>query len=58
MTDEQVVAFVDRYIPGYVYFGDGVQLGDIATGKRPPWNGNGLQLVIDENREVVGSSEF
>lgn len=27
MSDNQVKAFVDRYIPGYVFFGSGVQQG-------------------------------
>ncbi|KAI0359620.1 P-loop containing nucleoside triphosphate hydrolase protein [Trametes cingulata] len=61
MTDEQVEKFVDRYIPGYVFFGDGVVDGyEEAPGKRslPPWSGHGLQIRIGENREVVDVSKF
>ncbi|EJD49727.1 P-loop containing nucleoside triphosphate hydrolase protein [Auricularia subglabra TFB-10046 SS5] len=56
MSDEQVTAFVDRYIPGYVHFGDGVHKG--GDGMVPPWLGRGLQLVVDENRNVIRSVEF
>ncbi|GJE91428.1 hypothetical protein PsYK624_075780 [Phanerochaete sordida] len=61
MTDEQVEKFVDRYIPGYVFFGDGVTNGqlDKAGGvQRPPWLGNGLCIQIGEGREVVNVSKF
>lgn len=41
MTDEQVKVFIDRYIPGYHFFGDGITVGgtDPRSGKpvRPPW---------------------
>ncbi|VDB95937.1 unnamed protein product [Peniophora sp. CBMAI 1063] len=41
MTDEQVKRFIDRYIPGYHFFGRGVVAGGVlpATGERvwPPW---------------------
>lgn len=41
MTDEQVKVFIDRYIPGYHFFGDGIIGGgtDPRSGKpiRPPW---------------------
>lgn len=55
-----VVSFVDRYIPGYVFFGEGVSKpfemqGDV---KHPPWLGNGLRLVIGEERELVAVEEF
>ncbi|KAH7883211.1 P-loop containing nucleoside triphosphate hydrolase protein [Phlebopus sp. FC_14] len=46
MTDEQVKTFVDRYIPGYVFFGDGVAEG--------PWTGkNGLVVTIGSQRELL-----
>ncbi|KAF4598676.1 P-loop containing nucleoside triphosphate hydrolase [Pleurotus pulmonarius] len=60
MSDEGVKHFVDRYIPGYVFFGEGVskpfeEQGDV---KHPPWLGNGLRLVIGEERELVAVEEF
>ncbi|KAI0669676.1 P-loop containing nucleoside triphosphate hydrolase protein [Trametes maxima] len=61
MSDEQVEVFVDRYIPGYVFFGDGVVTGyEEAPGKQtlPPWTGHGLRLQIGENREVVRVTNF
>ncbi|KAI0629018.1 P-loop containing nucleoside triphosphate hydrolase protein [Trametes polyzona] len=61
MSDPQVESFVDRYIPGYVFFGDGVTEGyEEAPGRRvlPPWLGHGLRLRIGENREVLGTSTF
>ncbi|KAN0126244.1 P-loop containing nucleoside triphosphate hydrolase protein [Lactarius tabidus] len=66
MTDEQVRKFVDRYIPGYHFFGAGVLSGghDPQTGAQlyPPWlpkeespdsSLKYLRVTIDENREVV-----
>jgi D-glycerate 3-kinase len=66
MTDEQVNKFVDRYIPGYHFFGAGVLSGghDPQTGAQlsPPWlpkeespdsSLKYLRVTIDENREVV-----
>ncbi|CAL1711373.1 unnamed protein product [Somion occarium] len=61
MTDAQVEAFIDRYIPGYVFFGDGVTKGELQSdGSRhpPPWIGNGLCIQIDENRDIVDVSRF
>jgi len=61
MTDEQVAAFIDRYIPGYVFFGDGVTRGMLledGSRKMPPWAGNGLQVQIDEKRNVVETRVF
>jgi len=68
MTDEQVARFIDRYIPGYIFFGDGVVRG-YGTGKegirvgsekfgRPPWSGRGLRVTLDEKREVLDSQLF
>ncbi|KAH9919382.1 P-loop containing nucleoside triphosphate hydrolase protein [Fomitopsis serialis] len=61
MADEQVEAFVDRYIPGYVFFGDGITEGGVdALGvqRRPPWLGRGLAVEINADREIVRSSTF
>lgn len=60
MTDEQVEQFVDRYIPGYVFFGDGVKEGMMDSGGRqpPPWAGRSLQIQIDENRDIIHQSQF
>ena len=73
MTDEQVtkyvsrsfashivyntVRFVDRYIPGYEFFGKGVTIGGTMEGL-PPWNGKGLQITIDQYRDVIDTKEF
>ncbi|KAI0753104.1 P-loop containing nucleoside triphosphate hydrolase protein [Daedaleopsis nitida] len=61
MTDEQVERFVDRYIPGYVFFGDGVTEGcEEASGRRklPPWTGRALRVVIGESREFNATETF
>ncbi|CCL99232.1 uncharacterized protein FIBRA_01247 [Fibroporia radiculosa] len=61
MTDSQVEAFVDRYIPGYVFFGDGVAQGELnvlGEKQQPPWLQHGLRIEINEMREVVSSSTF
>ncbi|KAL4071295.1 P-loop containing nucleoside triphosphate hydrolase protein [Scleroderma yunnanense] len=58
MTDEQVKAFVDRYIPGYVFFADGVTTGSGERGRTPRWIGNGLAVVIGPERELIHTSKF
>ncbi|KAJ3480809.1 hypothetical protein NLI96_g8098 [Meripilus lineatus] len=69
MTDEQVESFIDRYIPGYVFFGDGVlktdpigsRSGDEEGGsgiRQPPWIGKSLCIQIDEQRRVVHVLDF
>ncbi|KAF8526053.1 P-loop containing nucleoside triphosphate hydrolase protein [Hysterangium stoloniferum] len=57
MTDEQVKSFVDRYIPGYVFFSEGVRKGGLREGP-PSWQGQGLAVTIDEDRQVVGTEYF
>ncbi|KAJ7733547.1 P-loop containing nucleoside triphosphate hydrolase protein [Mycena maculata] len=52
MTDAGVKAFVDRYIPGYVFFGDGPTVG--FGSQQPRWIGNSLRILVDHNRVVVG----
>jgi len=42
--------FVDRYIPGYVFF-----LGDLT--QDPRWKGRSLVLTLDNNREVIAVSQ-
>ncbi|KAG6857198.1 hypothetical protein H0H87_008264 [Tephrocybe sp. NHM501043] len=53
MSDEGVKAFVDRYIPGYVFFGD-----IPAPSTTPRWAGRGLKLLIDEERRQLGVEKF
>lgn len=53
--------FVDRYIPGYVFFGDGVTAGyEEGSGRRtlPPWSGHGLRVQIGAEREPVRVDRF
>ncbi|KAF8622751.1 hypothetical protein AX15_006841 [Amanita polypyramis BW_CC] len=52
MSDEAVKAFIDRYIPGYVFFGNG--LTESTT--RVKWAGKHLRIFLGEGREVVDSS--
>lgn len=52
---------MDRYIPGYVYFGGGVKQGydeNTDNNKRPPWNGMGLEILLEEGRGVVDCCTF
>ncbi|EJT96729.1 P-loop containing nucleoside triphosphate hydrolase protein [Dacryopinax primogenitus] len=63
MSDEQVKAFVDRYLPGYYYFSDGVAHGydvppDEGSQSQTAWAGRGLRVVIDRGRHVVRSETF
>ncbi len=54
-----LLRFIDRYIPGYVFFGDGITgAGLTDPSQRPAWIGNGLCLQIDEHRDLVDVSEF
>ncbi|KAJ7502942.1 P-loop containing nucleoside triphosphate hydrolase protein [Mycena galericulata] len=53
MSDEGVKTFVDRYIPGYVFFGDGPMIG--FGSQHPPWIGNSLRIYINHDRVVVGT---
>ncbi|KLO17683.1 P-loop containing nucleoside triphosphate hydrolase protein [Schizopora paradoxa] len=65
LTDEQVKTFIDRYIPGYVFFLEGIQNGLIDPSstsddqdKQPKWKGNGLKVTLDEDRALVATSLF
>ena len=54
-------SFVDRYIPGYVFFGDGVTEGyEDESGQRrlPPWSGRAARIVIGEKRELLRVERF
>ncbi|KAG6920190.1 hypothetical protein DXG01_004959 [Tephrocybe rancida] len=53
MSDEAVKAFVDRYIPGYVFFGD-IPPPSVT----PRWTGRSLRLLIDEERRQLGVETF
>jgi len=54
-------SFVDRYIPGYVFFGDTVENGYVdehGQAVPPPWRGNALRIVIGGEREVISTAPF
>ncbi|KAJ3575051.1 hypothetical protein NP233_g1360 [Leucocoprinus birnbaumii] len=56
MTDEAVKGFVDRYIPGYVFFGDA---SPEHTSIAPPrWLGKSLTVIIDGKRTFLKAVEF
>ncbi|KIM40286.1 hypothetical protein M413DRAFT_446466, partial [Hebeloma cylindrosporum] len=57
LTDAAVKSFVDRYIPGYVFFGDHF-LSPVGGRDVPPWAGKALVLTLDEAREVTEVSTF
>jgi D-glycerate 3-kinase len=52
MTDDEVKAFIGRYMPGYELWLEGVQSA------HAPWKGRGLQLVVGEEREILGTRDF
>lgn len=52
MTDAQVIAFVDRYMPAYELFLDGVRSPEAR------WHGAGLAVQLGEEREVISTSHF
>lgn len=53
---------MDRYIPGYVFFGDGMRRGTVdeagGGGQLPPWHGQGLVVELDLERKVQSTSLF
>lgn len=51
MSDEQVDAFVQRYMPGYELWKEGIWQTEA------PWTGRGLRLVYGSDREVVTVDE-
>jgi D-glycerate 3-kinase len=58
--DRTISRFIDRYLPGYIFFGGGPisGSGDQRHDKMPPWLGNGLKIIVDQNREPVGEEAF
>lgn len=46
-----LVRFIDRYIPGYVFF------GDIST-QDTRWAGKGLKISLNDTREMVDCATF
>jgi len=56
MTDDAVKGFVDRYIPGYVFFGDIPPPFRVAD--PPRWIGKSLALIIDDHLTLVKAVEF
>ncbi|CAO1638010.1 unnamed protein product [Parajaminaea phylloscopi] len=49
MTDDEVLAFVERYMPGYELFGSGVLRPDA------PWSGRMLRIGLDRDRQVTAA---
>jgi D-glycerate 3-kinase len=63
IVDNIMSSFVDRYIPGYVFFGDGVTKGlssgeGTETKQLPSWIGKGLSVTIGDDREFLYASNF
>ncbi|KAF7973967.1 hypothetical protein HWV62_13940 [Athelia sp. TMB] len=54
MTDEEIKAFVERYMPGYELWNGGVTEGEHAAA----WRGNGYRLVFGKDRDVTRVEEF
>ncbi|KPV71596.1 uncharacterized protein RHOBADRAFT_56448 [Rhodotorula graminis WP1] len=52
MTDEQVKHFIARYMPGYELWLRGID------DPKSTWAGNGLRVVIDKRRDVLGVEHF
>ncbi|EKM81117.1 hypothetical protein AGABI1DRAFT_71924 [Agaricus bisporus var. burnettii JB137-S8] len=55
MPDDAVKEFVDRYIPGYVFFGD---VSSNAETNPQKWLGKSLTVVINNQRELQRAVEF
>ncbi|KAF8967975.1 P-loop containing nucleoside triphosphate hydrolase protein [Flammula alnicola] len=58
MSDAAVKSFVDRYIPGYIFFGDLAPSASDHPPKAAKWVKKGLTLVLDETRSVTGTAAF
>lgn len=49
-----LVRFIDRYIPGYVFFGDASTQDTCGT----RWAGKGLKILLNNTREMVDCATF
>jgi len=56
MSDDKVKTFIDRYIPGYVFFGDVSTQDTVHYGTR--WAGKGLKILLNDTREMVDCATF
>ncbi|WVQ83936.1 hypothetical protein IAT38_006080 [Cryptococcus sp. DSM 104549] len=52
MTDTEVRQFIDRYMPSYELFQDGIDK------KTASWHGNGLRYIVDIKRDIVQVESF
>ena len=52
MTDDEVKAFIARYMPGYELFMDGI------ASVTAPWAGRGYRIVLDAERNIKGAESF
>ncbi|ORY88417.1 P-loop containing nucleoside triphosphate hydrolase protein [Leucosporidium creatinivorum] len=52
MTDDEVRAFIARYMPGYELFLEGIQSPSAA------WAGHGLKLLVGREREILATEPF
>jgi hypothetical protein len=53
--------FVDRYIPGYIFFGEGPTRGsgDLDNyNEKLPWKGKGVRVFLDEERLPIRTEYF
>lgn len=54
--NRNAIRFVDRYIPGYVFFGDIPPPFRLAD--QPRWIGKSLAMIIDDHMTLVKAVEF
>ncbi|ORY54886.1 hypothetical protein BCR35DRAFT_296628 [Leucosporidium creatinivorum] len=52
MSDDEVKAFIARYMPGYELFLEGIQSDEAR------WKGHGLKLIVGKSREITATQEF
>ncbi|EPS40854.1 hypothetical protein H072_5281 [Dactylellina haptotyla CBS 200.50] len=58
MTDDQVVAFIDGYIPGYELYLEKAREGVIRQKGGEKLAGRNLQVVMGKNRETLSTRAF